>query len=634
MWMYDLVTLRFLDVNEAAVRQYGYSKNEFLAMTIQEIRPEQELPRLAESIDRNSAVTQAHSAGIWRHRKKDGSVFSVEIMTHPFVYHGRAAEMVFAVDVDARIRSEAERRERSDLAVLVAESADALAGADSLRAGLQRCAEFLNRHIGAIFVRIWTLGNDPGVLELKASAGGLTSVDDEYSRIPVGQPGIGKIAENGVPVVDNDIRNSGWLADLEIARRWNPVAFVCYPLTVETRMVGVAAAFAARPLTGPAVQAFTSIVRVMAQFIERKHGEESVQSLAALVENSSDAIVMATFDGKISFMNHAGLNLLGLQKGEAVGLEISRLHPPEAWAVIERELLPACVQTGHWKGESQLRHFVTGESIDVLLSAFLVRDAAGKPISKAAVMHDIRDRKQVEDALRSAKEAAESASRLKSEFLANMSHEIRTPMNGIMAMTDLALDTELTAEQQDYLETVKMSADTLLRILNDILDFSKIEAGKMDLENICFDLHGCLQEATNLMLAPASQKGLTLACDIAPDVPRTVRGDPVRLRQVILNLIGNSVKFTASGGIAVRAEPDGSHAVHFSVRDTGIGIPAEKQRAIFDAFSQADGSITRRFGGTGLGLSISARLVHLMGGRIWLESNPGEGATFHFTAGL
>jgi signal transduction histidine kinase/CheY-like chemotaxis protein len=245
---------------------------------------------------------------------------------------------------------------------------------------------------------------------------------------------------------------------------------------------------------------------------------------------------------------------------------------------------------------------------------------------------------QVNAQLMEAKVRAEAASRAKSEFLANMSHEIRTPMNGIMGMADLLCDTRLSEEQRGFVGTIKNSADSLLAIINDILDLSKIEAGKFDLNIVPFEFRTSIGAPIDLLANRAAQKGIALSTEIAEPVPRFVVGDPIRLQQVLINLVGNAVKFTDKGGVAIEVSAgpavEGEVELQFVVRDTGIGIPADKQQHIFEAFAQGDGSVARRFGGTGLGLTISSRLVALMGGRLWVESNPGIGSCFHFTARL
>ena len=248
----------------------------------------------------------------------------------------------------------------------------------------------------------------------------------------------------------------------------------------------------------------------------------------------------------------------------------------------------------------------------------------------------VGERERAEMEMRRARDAAEEASRAKGEFLANMSHEIRTPLNGVLGMTDLTLDTELTSEQREYLDTVKTSADSLLTVINDILDFSKIESGKIDLEAVDFELRDCIEGTLKTLAFRADEKGLELLCEIAPEVPEVVRGDSCRLRQVIINLVGNAIKFTGEGEVALKiqveaADGDDDRSLHFIVSDTGIGIPPEKQKHIFDPFSQADSSTTRKYGGTGLGLSISTRLIGMMRGRMWVESEVGRGTKFHFT---
>ncbi len=280
----------------------------------------------------------------------------------------------------------------------------------------------------------------------------------------------------------------------------------------------------------------------------------------------------------------------------------------------------------------------SGEQRLIEWRSAVLRDDSGQVTGTFSSGTDITERQQAVAELRTARDAAEAANRIKSEFLANMSHEIRTPMNGVIGMTELVLDTELAPEQRENLRIVKSSAEALLTVINDILDFSRMEAGKFELDPIDFNPHDAIGDTANAAALRAHQKGLEMIVDVDASVPQTLRGDVGRLRQILVNLLGNAIKFTARGEVVLRvtceALTPADVVLHFSVTDTGVGIPLGRQKMIFEPFTQADGSVTRTYGGTGLGLTISAQLVLLMGGRLRVESEPGRGSTFHFTANL
>ena len=352
-----------------------------------------------------------------------------------------------------------------------------------------------------------------------------------------------------------------------------------------------------------------------------------------LVANASDVILTWDRQGRLTSLNKTGQCMLGLSEDEAVQRSLKDIVAAESVAVVD-----SLMQRSQPEASDRIEIEVTGASgqrisLELNLQAtFEHREHVGFQ----AIGRDMTQHKHVERALREARDAAEDANRAKSEFLANMSHEIRTPMNGVIGMTQLALMTDLTATQRDYLETVNRSAESLLGILNSILDFSKIESRKLEMESVPFELRDLAADTLKPLVLAAEAKGLELIFDIAPDVPDAIVGDPLRLRQVITNLVGNAIKFTEKGHVLLEVREDrrgpASAVLHFSVSDTGVGIPREKQPLIFEPFSQADGSTTRRYGGTGLGLAISSSLVTLMDGRMWLDSEPGAGSTFHFLA--
>jgi len=373
---------------------------------------------------------------------------------------------------------------------------------------------------------------------------------------------------------------------------------------------------------------------------ERKRADEARREVEELLRNAFDqaatGMLLADTDGRFKRVNPAFCRMLGYSAEELIGMNFGEITMAEdRGASLEsmRRLVEG--ETDTLKLEKRYHHR-SGKIVHCELSVSLVRDSAGQPLYMVAHATDIGLRKEAELQLQRAKEAAETASQSKSQFMANISHEIRTPMNGILGMTELALDTALDAEQRRYLEAVKTSANSLLAVVNEILDFSKIEAGKLELNPIEFDLRGVLRKSLEPFMLEARRKGLVLQCRVDEEIPPLIVGDPTRLCQVFTNLLGNAFKFTERGTVSLdvvcEVQEQNVGTLHATVTDTGIGIPAHKLNLIFGAFAQADGSTTRRFGGTGLGLSISARLVEMMGGRIWVESSEGKGSRFCFTA--
>jgi PAS domain S-box-containing protein len=371
----------------------------------------------------------------------------------------------------------------------------------------------------------------------------------------------------------------------------------------------------------------------------------SEERIRLLLDSTAEGIYGVDLLGHCTFCNRAALTLLGYT-------DISRLlgrtiHDLVHHTRADGSRYPASecptyktLQTGKADhNDMEMIWRADGTSFPAEHWSYPI-ERNGQIVGAVVTLIDVTARRAAQQAMLMAKEAAESANRAKSEFLANMSHEIRTPMNGIIGMTEIALDTPLNQEQKEYLQLVRSSADGLLRVINDVLDFSKIEAGRLDLDQTDFDLPELINHTLKTLAIRAHKKGLEISSRIAAEVGQMFSGDPDRVRQILVNLVGNAIKFTHQGSVVLDVSLDTTSApadpnrLHFLVRDTGIGVPIDKQQVIFDPFSQADGSTTRRYGGTGLGLTITKRLVEMMGGKVWLESQPDAGSTFHFTLKL
>jgi len=425
------------------------------------------------------------------------------------------------------------------------------------------------------------------------------------------------------------------------------------PIWLEGEMVGVVCCEQVGPARQWALEeqnfagSIADSVSLAMERHERRRAEAALQQAEAqyrsIFENAIEGIFQTTPDGPYIKVNPALAHIYGYQSPEELLTNLSSIEKqvyvePKRRAEFIRLMQEHNTITGF---ESQV-YRKDGSTIWISENVRAVHDTSGALSCYEGSIVDITQRKQAEAELQKAKEAAETANQAKSEFLATMSHEIRTPMNGVIGMTGLLLDTELTPQQQDFVETIRSSGDALLTIINDILDFSKIESGKLDLEVQPFDLRSCVEEALDLLAPKAAEKGLELAYLIEPQTPATIAGDVTRLRQILVNLLSNAVKFTPAGEVVVtvtaqtiellpEALQQPTYEIQFAIKDTGIGIPPERMDRLFKSFSQVDSSTTRQYGGTGLGLAICKRLSEMMGGRMWVESQVGQGSTFYFT---
>jgi PAS domain S-box-containing protein len=543
-------------------------------------------------------------------------------------------------------------------------TARALVEASSFAEAAPKILQAICESLGWAHGALWTLNREQNVLTCSDIWTAPGRAFAEFHRVSrqltfargVGLPG--RVWDTGEPVWIPDVVRDPNFPRARIAAREGLHAAFGFPVVLNGEVLSVMEFFSVdiRPPDDQLLAMLASIGHQIGLFYGRRRAQDELDRFFTL---SLDMLCIAGFDGYFKRVNPAWERVLGYTTDELLSRPyVEFIHPDDRPATTqEASKISSGGQALHFENrylhkDGTFRWLLWTSTpfpeLQVMYAA--ARDITERKAAEETLAHYARDLQASHDALEeqaarlaqlvkeleAARRKAEEAAETKSAFLANMSHEIRTPLNAIMGMTALALQTRLTPDQRDYLTTVKSSAESLLEIINDVLDFSKIEAKRLDLERTAFDAREVIGDAVKLLAFRAAEKGLELACHIAEAVPEVLLGDQGRLRQVLLNIIGNAIKFTARGEVVLRVTVEAVAprlvTLHFAVSDTGIGIPPEQQSRIFDAFTQADSSTTRRYGGTGLGLAIAQRLVQLMNGRVWVESVVGRGSTFHFTA--
>ena len=641
--------------NPQAVHIFGWSKEQIIGQSLTNaIIPPRYREAYVEGLKRFAATkngTIVNQRLELTALNRDGQEFPIELTIIPIFQGATSSFYAFVRDLTEQQRTEAALRQETKLMQLVQQVAIAANEAQSVDMAFQTCLDRICAYTGwpvaHVYFRedeyaptlipstVWHLENPQEFLTFRT----LT----EHTTVAAGVGLPGRVLAHGRAVWIPDVTRDPNFPRARMAGDLGIRGGFAFPIMTGDAVMGVLEFFSrSEESPNPRLLEVMEIIGTqLGRVLERKRGElareESDARMRGIVETAADAIITINEQGIIQSYNSSAERVFGYSPEEAIGHNVSLLMPSPHHEQHDASLARYLAGTpSHIFGKSRelLGKRKDGSIFPMELAVSEVK--LGMRRSFTGIVRDISDRKQAEQELREAKERAETAATIKSQFLATMSHEIRTPMNGVIGMTGLLLETDLTSQQRQFAETVRASGETLLNLINDILDYSKIEAGKLEFETINFDLRTTLEETLELLAGPAAKKHLELVGLVSATVPTALQGDPGRLRQILMNLVGNAVKFTTIGEVVIHIqgveETKETLTIRVEVRDTGIGIAPETQVKLFQPYSQADSSTTRRFGGTGLGLAISKQLVEQMGGTLGVESTPGQGSTFWFTA--
>ena len=590
MWIYDLETLRFLEVNVEAVNHYGYSRQDFLSMTIIDIHPKEDANRLIQDVQ--STYKILNHAGVWRHTKKDGEIIYVDIVSHYIDFEGRPARIIIATDITERIYIQLEiEKEKQLLRTLIDNLPDPIYVKDN--EGRKMLANLADLENIGVLDESEVLGKSD--LEIFNNEIGYRGYEDDLIVI-----------EKGEPIINKEEK----FFDKNGKRRW----------MLTTKI----------PILNKSGKT-TGLVGIGRDITEQKKAHETIQKLSKGIEQSPSTILITDVFGNIEYVNPKFVEITGYTFEEVVGQNPRILKSGELSPEKYKELWDVISSGGVWRGEFHNRR-KNGELYWEWATMTSIKDEYGIITNYIAIKEDISIRKQMEADLIVAKDKAEESDRLKSAFLANMSHEIRTPLNSIIGFSELLADSDFESDQkEEFIRHIITNGNNLLNIISDIMDISKMESKEIKVYIRQINAQKFISNVKNQFAIQFDGKSIDFNINppAEPD-DLVVLADPDRLQQVFNNLISNALKFTSEGFIEIGYETSGK-MVQFHVKDTGIGIPAQYHEKIFERFRQVEETSTRKYGGNGLGLAITKNLVDLMGGNIWLESEPGKGSTFYFT---